>query len=323
MNTRSCLLTVGVSALLATGSVLTAAPASAAPGSAECVSAQAALAAQLGVASVDISLANQLRDAMAELEAIGSQLENLYLQAEQSISDELAAAQAAEGVVNAAIEESDRIALVLEGAYGTEQETGARLSAAIAAVEEVPPGDTEALANALAEQEKAQAAYDAALAASAQAEASVMEASRILEEAFVSLDEANLILEAASEAAFSAPEILALQTRLADSMSSIDAALRALGLTEGSDPQQLIALAEAAVAACSAPAVVQTPVAHTPVGGAETPRQQRGLNIQTAANDADAADPANLALLAGLAGFGAAASVGAVVIVRRRNAGRA
>ena len=99
MNTRSCLLTVGVSALLATGSVLTAAPASAAPGSAECLTAQSALGAQLGVASVDIALANQLRAAIATFESLGAQLEPLYVEADLAVADELAALDAADAAV--------------------------------------------------------------------------------------------------------------------------------------------------------------------------------------------------------------------------------
>lgn len=281
MNTRSCLLTVGVSALLATGSVLTAAPASAAPSSAECVAAQTALSTQLGIASVDISLANQLREAMASLDAVGAQLEPLYAAAELDVQDEL---DALDRAVNAEVEAWDR----LEDAND-----------ALAAVD---PADIAAVEAAQKEQQDAEDAYNLAN-----------------EE----LAKANAAYTLAADAAYTAPEIVALEAQADAAFASFDDAFTRLGLTEGSDPEQLTVLVDAALAACSAPAVVQTPVVeHLPAERVAAPRQ-RGLNIQTAAHDAGATAPADIALLAGLAAVGAAAAAGSVVVVRRRSAGRA
>lgn len=275
MNTRSCLLTVGVSALLVTGSALTAAPASAAPGSAECVSAQMALRSELGVATVDINLANQLRAAISELEALSAQLEPLYLAAEQETQDELEA---------------------LDAAAEAESLAWDRLEAARAASAAVDPDDSSAVDAAALELQNAQAAYEAAEAELGRADA-----------AFLS----------AAEAAYTTVEIAALEARFDVAVVSFDDAFTRLGLTEGSDPNQLIALADAAVAACSAPAVVSTPVVRA---APAAPQKQRGLNIQTAAaQEEDATSAANLALLAGLAGFGSLAAAGTAVVVRRRS----
>ncbi|WP_458115187.1 hypothetical protein [Arthrobacter sp. D2-10] len=274
MNTRSCLLTVGVSTLLATGTVLTAAPASAAPGSAECVAAQAALSTQLGVASVDITLANQLRDAINAFDSIDAQLYPLYAEAELSTQDELEALDAA---------------VVAEAQAGKRLEDATIALNALLAAE---PQDPDAVAEAEHEKLEAEVAYP------------------LTETALLSADAAY---STALDAAYTIPAILNLEEQFDIAVASFEEAFAQLGLTEGADPEQLLALADAAVAACSAP------VANKPAVTVSAP-QQRGLNIQTAAYDAGASDPANLALLAGLAGLGAAAVSGAVVVRRRRNA---
>ena len=326
MNTRCCLLAVGVSALLATGSVLTAAPASAAPGSAECLTAQSALGAQLGVASVDIALANQLRAAIATFESLGTQLEPLYVEADLAVADELAALDAADAAVFEASEIFNAAAALLAATQSAEATALADRDAAQAVVDGLPDGDP-ALEAAEAELEQAQARLDIAAAATVQATTDEAAAQAALDAAFMEYDEADQAYVLAFDAAYGTPEILALEAQVETAAASFDDALVRLSLTEGSDPQQLIALADAVVAACSAPAVAHTPVAqtpsaHTPVARPAAP-QQRGLNIQTAADDAGATDPANLTLLAGLAGFGAVTAAGAVVVVRRRSAGRA
>ncbi|GAB3546345.1 hypothetical protein GCM10027404_06590 [Arthrobacter tumbae] len=318
MNTRSCLLTVGVSALIATGSVLTAAPASAAPGSAECLTAQTALSAQLGVASVDLSIANQLRAAITELETIGTQLEGLYPQLDAAVAAEIAAFDAADIAAIGADEalrtaKLDLAAADMDFAVATE-----RLRLATAALE-AEPEDPEAIA----ELDAARAGVNTAVLAQETASGDIATA----QAALLEVERTGIALEAAYAAAYVSLGVEALELRAFAFSADIEALLTALGATEGTDPQQLIDLADAAVAACSAPAVAQAPIAHTPVAQAPVVRaaapQQRGLNIQTAAHDAGATDPANLALLAGLAGFGTATAAGAVVVVRRRSAGRA
>lgn len=316
MNTRSCLLTVGVSALLATGTVLTAAPASAAPGSAECVAAQSALKTQLGIASVDISLANQLRTALATFESLDAQLEPLYVEAELALADELAALDAAEiAAYDASLAEEAAKAL-LTAAQSAEAAASSDLAAAEQAVLDAQ-GDAAAVEAAEAQHDLAQKRYDIAVAATAKAQVDADTAWKTFEAADAAFAEANDVFLSAADVAYATAEILALEAQYGATIVSFEDAFTRLGLTEGTDPEQLIALADAAVAACSGPAV------QTPVVRAAAPQQQRGLNIQTAVHDAGATDPANLALLAGLAGLGAAAATGAVVVVRRRSAGRA
>jgi hypothetical protein len=230
---------------------------------------------------VDINLANQLRDAMASLDAIGAQLEPLYAAAELDVQDELEA---------------------FEKAVNAEVEAGYRLQDANDALAAVDPADTAAVEAAQKEQRDAEDAYDLA---------------------YEELVKADAAYTLAADAAYTAPGIVALEAQADAAFVSFEDAFTRLGLTEGSDPEQLSALVDAALAACSAPAVVQTPVVeHIPAERVAAP-QQRGLNIQTAAQDAGATGPANIALLAGLAGFGAAAAAGSVVVVRRRSAGRA
>ncbi|WP_309072018.1 hypothetical protein [Arthrobacter sp.] len=313
MNTRSCLLTVGVSALLATGTVLTAAPASAAPGSAECVAAQAALSTQLGVASVDITLANQLRDAINAFDSIDAQLYPLYAEADLAVADEVAALDDAEFTAFKAAEAAEAAAALLTAAAGAEAKALAELDAAEAAVLAVPAGDTVALAEAEAARDEAQGRYDAAVKVAADAKSASDAAAAEVAAAAEKYEAADQAYLAAAEVAYGTPQILALEAQFEATIESFDDAYIKLGLTEGADPEQLLALADAAVAACSAP------VANKPAVTVSAP-QQRGLNIQTAAYDAGASDPANLALLAGLAGLGAAAVSGAVVVRRRRNA---
>ncbi|NJC22594.1 hypothetical protein BJ994_001670 [Arthrobacter pigmenti] len=313
MNTRSSLLTVGVSALLVTGSAFAAAPATAAPGSSECLTAQAALGTQLGVASADLTLANQIRASIAVLETVGVQLEALYVQAEASVQDEVAAADAA---VGEAFGVSDEATIALNAAIAVETAADLRLQAADTAVDEVPPGDDEALALAVAEQTAAQEALNAAAAVTVAAQAQATAADAAVEAAITASEEANAALEAASIAAYSAPEITALEAQGGAAATELDAALVTLGATPGTDPEQLVALADATIAACSGVAV-------KPAVTVAAQQQQRGLNIQTAAvSDAGATDPANVAFLLGLAGLGAVAAAGAVVVVRRRSVER-
>lgn len=312
MNTRSCLPAIGVSALLATGSVLTAAPASAAPGSAECISAQSAFGAQLGAATVDITIANQLRSAITELETVGAQLEALYPRLDAALAVEIAAADEAESAWNTADGALADADLELTAAVTDLADANERLRRAIVALE----ADPEDLA-AIAERDAAQIGADEALLAQETAADNVVTAEANVEAALLEAERTGIALDAAFNAAYRSLGIEALELRANDAIVDLEALLTTLGLTEGTDPEQLVALANAVVAACSAPAV-----AHTPAIRAVAP-QQRGLNIQTAAYDTGATDPANLALLAGLAGFGAAAATGAVVVVRRRNAERA
>ncbi|MDF9278659.1 hypothetical protein P4U43_12760, partial [Arthrobacter sp. EH-1B-1] len=265
MNTRSCLLTVGVSALLATGSVLTAAPASAAPGSAECLTAQAALKTHIGVASVDITLANQLRAAIATFESLGAQLEPLYVEADLAVAAELAALEAADAATFEASEVVNAAVALLTAAQSAEATTLAELEAAKQAVLDVPPGDAAALEEAEAQRDQAQARHDIAVAATASAKADEAAAQTALEDAFLRYDEAEQAYVEAFDAAYGTPEILALEAQVETAAASFDDAIVRLSLTEGSNPQDLIALADAVIAACSAAAVAQAPVAHAPV----------------------------------------------------------
>ncbi|WP_026543834.1 hypothetical protein [Arthrobacter sp. 35/47] len=315
MNTRSCLLTVGVSALLATGPVLAAVPASAAPGSPQCVSAQAALTAQIGVASVDIALANQLREALASFESIGAQLEPLYLEADLAVADELAALDAADIAAYDASVAAGAAAAILRTSIDAETSAEADLAAAEQAVLEVPEGDAAALAEAERLRDEAQARLTIATAAREQADVDATAAQETSLAADAAFTEANEAFLAAADAAYASPAILALEAQFDDAAASFDDAFIRLGLTEGTDPQQLLALADAAADACSAPAAGYEPVVRAAPA-------QRGMNIQTAAYDAGTTGPADLALLARLAGFGAAATVGAGVVVRRLEARR-
>ncbi|GAB3531830.1 hypothetical protein GCM10027403_02930 [Arthrobacter tecti] len=318
MNTRSCLLTVGVSALLVTGSAFAAAPATAAPNSSECVTAQSALSFELGVASVDLTLANDLRDATGRLDIVGPELDEAFLQADLSTSDEFAAVEVAHQAVNVAIANSDAASLRYDGALTTNDEALTRLAQAEKAVADVPLGDDAALALAVAERDAAQLAANAAVEAIVQAEADIEEAAIALHAAFVASEEADLIFETASTAAFSSPKILDLQAQYGRAITDIDSALAALGATAGVDTRKLIALGDAAIAACSGAVVKPAVTVAVP-----QQQQQRGLNIQTAAvSDAGATDPANVAFLLGLAGLEAVAAAGAVVVVRRRSVER-
>ncbi|WP_323958651.1 hypothetical protein GC088_08790 [Arthrobacter sp. JZ12] len=271
MNTRSCLLTVGASALLLTGSIIGAAPASAAPGSPECVAAETALKTELGVATVDINLANQVRTVIISFEAIIAQLDPLYAAFDLFLENEIAA-------LNAAGEAASDAEIALEIA-----------KTSLKATDLADPAYSDA-ETVVAEAEDAhKKAMDAYLAAQG-------------------------VYDAAARLAPGYNEILALEAQADDTLASLDDTVVALGLTEGADPERLLTLADAAIAACSAAAVVAAPVATTPA----PQQQQRGLNIQTAANDVDATAPANLGLLAGLAGLGAAAGATALVVRRRQ-----
>lgn len=312
MNTRSCLLTVGVSALLATGPVLAAVPASASPGSPQCVSAQAALTAQIGVASVDIALANQLREALASFESIGAQLEPLYLEADLAVADELVALDAADIAAYDAFVAADSAAAILSTAIDAETSAEADLAAAQATLDAAEgPETTEAERLRDEAQARLTIATDARVHAEADAEAA-QTAYLDADAAFAAANEAFL---AAADAAYGSPAILALEAQFDAAAASFDDAFIRLGVTEGTDPQQLLALADAAADACSAPAAGYEPVVRAAPA-------QRGMNIQTAAYDAGTTGPADLALLAGLAGFGAAATAGSGVVVRRLEARR-
>lgn len=240
---------------------------------------------------------------------------------------ELAALDAADAATFEASEVVNAAMALLTAAQSAEATTLAELEAAKQSVLDVPPGDAAALEEAEAQRDQAQARHDIAVAATASAKADEAAAQTALEDAFLRYDEAEQAYVEAFDAAYGTPEILALEAQVETAAASFDDAIIRLSLTEGSNPQDLIALADAVIAACSAPAVAQAPVAQTPIAHAPLARtaapQQRGLNIQTAAHDARATDPANLALLAGLAGFGAATAAGAVVVVRRLSAGRA
>lgn len=288
MNTRSCLLTVGASALLLTGSIIGAAPASAAPGSPECVAAETALKTELGIATVDINLANRLRTVITSLETIGAQLEPLYAAAELSLEDE---ATTLDTAIEAELE-AERLLAEAKGLL-------AQAEAALAAITPADPTNQ---------------AYADAQAAVAAAQEAVTTAQTTYDNAVAASTEADDAYIKEAEALFTSPEILALEAQADAAIVSLDEIVVALGLTEGADPERLLALADAAIAACSAPAVVAAPVATTPA----PQQQQRGLNIQTAANDVDATAPANLGLLAGLAGLGAAAGATALVVRRRQ-----
>lgn len=313
MNTRSCLLTVGVSALLATGSVITAAPASAAPGSAECVSAQSALNAQLGVASVDISLANSLRSAIERYNGASADAEAAFYAAFAQAEDEERVMAAAEEAAQLAYDAWLAADEALVAAVAAEQAASDEVIAAKARLDAVPDGDEEAR---LAAEADLTAAQEAERAAETIVLSRVQEESDA-EELYNTAEQAAAVAFDAFDMAIQTPEFVAAQEAVATAYRSFEEAMIAIGATPGIDPRSLTGLADAAVAACSAPAVANIPALTV------SAPQQRGLNIQTAAHDTGATDPANLALLAGLAGFGTAAAAGAVVVVRRRSAGRA
>lgn len=305
MNTRSSLLTVGVSALLVTGSAFAAAPASAAPNSQECLTAQSALSAQLGVASVDLAIANELRAAISVLDTVGPQLAALWDAADASLADEEAAIVAAEAAVTTAFDNSDLAEAALANAQELQFQAQGNLEDANEALEADP--ENVELQEAVDAAERALTDANAAVAG---AETAATDAAAAIDPALAAVRAAYEALEAASIAAYNTAEITALEAQSTEAFLSIEASLAALGATPGTDPDQLIALADAAIAACSGAAVKPAAVVAP---------QQRGLNVQTAGtSEAGATDPANLALL-GLAGLGAMAAAGAVV-VRRRSA---